>query len=391
LLVTASAGELSVAGGHFVGTPLMVQAAAPAPSPANESQLQKENAELRKKLDEYRQLEEEIVAQRIAEKARGQFLWWLGFGGLAILVTGVLGFKALSDYAKTLVTKTVESIAKSHLETEMLAEGQRLIKSFIESQKEDFLLFAKQQQTQLSISREPVGGQEITPAAVTQKEKKLDYTGEMLPVRNQGSEGSAVGFACADALEFQIKKKLKREIVLSPRFIYNLARQRDGTLNMDAGTTVQSAIAVLTGAVPEDAWPYKPGAFQEEPPEAVQHARHYRVKSSVRVNTVEQIKSALENYGPLVTGITIYSSMNDPGVRKTGCLPVPAASDSVVGGHALCIVGYDDDKKLLKAKNHWGTEWGDKGYAYIPYTYAERFLSETYALTLWLTKADLKD
>jgi C1A family cysteine protease len=391
-LSVASKGGLSVAGWHSVDTRL-VQATTPAQTPGNESQLQKENDELRKKLDEYKKLEEDIVAQRIAEKARAQVLWWLGFGGLAILVTGALGFKALSDYTKTLVTKSIESITKERLEAEMLAEGQRQVKIVLDNQKEDFLLFAKQQYTHLITSMEPLGAKEALPTMATRKEKRLDYSSEMLPVRNQGEEGSSVAFAFAEALEFQIKKKLKQKVVISPRFIYYLARKRDGTLQMDAGTTLQSAISALksTGAVPEEAWPYKAGAFQDEPPDAVEHARHYRIKSSVRVNNIEEIKSALETYGPLVTGITIYQSAFGPDVAKTGCFPLPAASESAVGGHALCIVGYDDDEKLLKAKNHWGAGWGDGGYAYIPYAYAERFLSDTSALTLWLTKADLKD
>lgn len=391
-LSVPSKGRLNVAGWRSFRP--LAQAGAPPQASGSEGQLQKENDELRKKLDEYKKLEEDMVAQRIADKARTQVLWWLGFGGLAVLVTGALGFKALLDYTKALVIKSIESITKERLEAEMLAEGQRQVKVVLDSQKEDFLLFAKQQYTHLITSMEPLGAKEALPALEEQrKEKSLDYSSEMLPVRNQSEEGSSVAFAFAEALEFQIEKKLKQKVVISPRFIYYLARKRDGTLQMDAGTTLQSAISVLksTGAVPEEAWPYKAGAFQDEPPEAVQHARHYKIKSALRVNNTEEIKSALKTYGPLVTGVTIYQSAFDPGVAKTGILPLPGASETPVGGHALCIVGYDDDKKLLKAKNHWGADWGDGGYAYLPYTYAERFLSDTFAITLWLTKADLKD
>ena len=41
----------------------------------------------------------------------------------------------------------------------------------------------------------------------------------------------------------------------------------------------------------------------------------------------------------------------------------------MVGGHAIAIVGYDNQKRHLIVKNSFGTGWGDKGYFYMPYTY----------------------
>ena len=40
-----------------------------------------------------------------------------------------------------------------------------------------------------------------------------------------------------------------------------------------------------------------------------------------------------------------------------------------VGGHAVCCVGYDDMKQHFIVLNSWGTEWGDRGYCYIPYQF----------------------
>jgi len=43
-------------------------------------------------------------------------------------------------------------------------------------------------------------------------------------------------------------------------------------------------------------------------------------------------------------------------------------------GHAVTIVGYDDDKYggALKILNSWGTQWGDNGYFWLPYNFARR-------------------
>ena len=48
---------------------------------------------------------------------------------------------------------------------------------------------------------------------------------------------------------------------------------------------------------------------------------------------------------------------------------MPATGEKVVGGHAVCCVGYDDSKQLFIVRNSWGTGWGLKGYFMMPYTY----------------------
>ncbi len=37
------------------------------------------------------------------------------------------------------------------------------------------------------------------------------------------------------------------------------------------------------------------------------------------------------------------------------------------GYHALLVVGYNDDEKCFKAKNSWGTVWGEGGYCRVSY------------------------
>jgi C1A family cysteine protease len=67
---------------------------------------------------------------------------------------------------------------------------------------------------------------------------------------------------------------------------------------------------------------------------------------------------------------------------SSGVIPDPSSKDTIIGGHAVCIVGYDDAKKRLKFKNSWSRSWGDAGCAYISYSYAEKNLSEAWVLEL---------
>ena len=38
-----------------------------------------------------------------------------------------------------------------------------------------------------------------------------------------------------------------------------------------------------------------------------------------------------------------------------------------VGGHCVCIIGYDDAQKCWIAKNSWGKGWGEQGFFRIGY------------------------
>jgi C1A family cysteine protease len=57
-------------------------------------------------------------------------------------------------------------------------------------------------------------------------------------------------------------------------------------------------------------------------------------------------------------------------VAQTGIMPMPQQSEKLMGGHAVLCVGYDDAKKVFIIRNSWGDQWGDKGYFYMPYSYA---------------------
>jgi len=66
---------------------------------------------------------------------------------------------------------------------------------------------------------------------------------------------------------------------------------------------------------------------------------------------------------------------------------IPSASDYKMygfGGHALCVIGYDDykDEKngAFQIMNSWGEEWGKKGIFWISYNDFAHFNKEAYGL-----------
>jgi len=62
------------------------------------------------------------------------------------------------------------------------------------------------------------------------------------------------------------------------------------------------------------------------------------------------MKESLVINGPFVAGVEVYYDAWGA-AEKTGIVKMPAKNDVLAGGHAICIVGYDDKKKLFKFKN----------------------------------------
>ena len=70
---------------------------------------------------------------------------------------------------------------------------------------------------------------------------------------------------------------------------------------------------------------------------------------------------------------------------------MPAFPQYCYGGHAICVCGYDNKKKLIKFKNSWGDSWGEKGYGYLHYSYIENYMWDAWACKdLSVTKEMLK-
>jgi len=190
-------------------------------------------------------------------------------------------------------------------------------------------------------------------------------------IRDGGSEGSVVGQALATALEVQIAKATGQSVRMSPRFIYYAARKAERTVSTDSGAQIRDGIKVLQseGTVEDSVWPYVAGEFAKPPPEQVANARRFKIADATPVKSLNDIKQALQGVGPVVIGITVYTSFESQDTSRTGIVKLPARDETVVGGHAIVIVGYNDETKYLKFANSWGASWGDHGFGYLPYDY----------------------
>ncbi|MFC8151949.1 C1 family peptidase [Bacillus paralicheniformis] len=147
----------------------------------------------------------------------------------------------------------------------------------------------------------------------------------------------------------------------------------DGLYIIDALKMIQKY-----GGCEEKYWKYEECNPGNPQPRAEENAEQHKINVYAKLDTLDSIKKSLLVNGPCVAGVFVYSNWGQN--WSTGEIPMPGESE-FLGGHAICIVGYDDDKKYLKFKNSWGPEWGDNGYGYLPYDYMSLDGSEAWGIT----------
>ena len=123
------------------------------------------------------------------------------------------------------------------------------------------------------------------------------------------------------------------------------------------------------GAPLEVYWPYIISRFATRPStQATADAAKRKVTAYQRCLNFAAVKAALAAGNPVVIGFDVYESFEGTVNNTTGQMPYPNVNtEQLLGGHAVCLVGYNDTTQRFIARNSWGTGWGDNGYFYMPY------------------------
>jgi C1A family cysteine protease len=223
----------------------------------------------------------------------------------------------------------------------------------------------------------------VAPEVVKKLPPKVDLREQCPPVYDQGQLGSCTANAIGGALEFDQMKQKEHEFVPSRLFIYYCEREIENTVDSDSGAQLRDGIKSVNavGAPPETDWPYEIAKFRDKPPaKAYDDAKLAQAVEYKRIQrSLDDMKGCLAEGFPFVFGFTVYESFESDEVTKTGVAPMPAKGETLMGGHAVLAVGYDDSEERLLVRNSWSEGWGMKGYFTLPYGYlTERALSSDF-------------
>ncbi len=210
---------------------------------------------------------------------------------------------------------------------------------------------------------------------------------------NQGQQGSCVAWSSAYAartvLEAASTNQNPNQLAFSPAFLYNQIK-----LDGCQGSYIIRAMESMTkvGSVPFNNFPYDDKDCEKMPGnQQLENATNFKMLGFNRLTdnegtngiNIRAIKEHLAKDVPVVIGMmvggTFMQNMSGKDIWQ------PEQDDYSMmgfGGHAMCVIGYDDRKEggAFEIMNSWGKEWGNNGIAWIKYGDFKRFVREAYGI-----------
>ena len=218
------------------------------------------------------------------------------------------------------------------------------------------------------------------------------------PVRNQGSRGTCVAHAVIAVREqLEIAAGSPAEMNLSEQYVYWWCKAHDGIPKV-SGTYISVGMRCLneTGAPWEEVWPYvsrETGDQGQGPPPAAAANGDpaFRTLRSQQFNRTDitGIKTCLSEGRVVAFSIPVFDSWYaSSATSRWGKITLPLPGEPADGGHAMALVGYQDDPDApgggyFLVRNSWQPwSWDgvwQEGYGYISYAYISRHATAVFS------------
>lgn len=226
----------------------------------------------------------------------------------------------------------------------------------------------------------------IVPWQISRRSKRLI---DNLPVDDQLNSSSCTGQSVGTLIDQQSGWTKRSKLQL-----YWYGRETINETHLDNGAYIRDVIkgASKIGAGSERLWPFNVQKVTEQPSRLVMFsANRHKVHSYHRLQTRQDFLSCLFNRFAFVIGFMVYDQFvtANSSVDRFGILNLPKDGERSHGGHAVTVIGYDNDfrnspwgaKALANGldvptnvyivRNSWGSHWGHNGNFAVDCRYFE--------------------
>lgn len=275
---------------------------------------------------------------------------------IKILISTILIIFSFNTYAKSTTLSTLNQLSKEHQLSWTVNKSGEIYKQYslgLIEEKSPFFSIKESIPTK------------TLPKVLDWRVK--DGLNWISPIKNQGYCGSCVAFATVATFEAQINisNKFPLNLDLSEQSLWSC-----GNGNCDQGWWMTAGVSYLQsqGISDEACFPYLAGNEGENLScnQSCQNSIYYKLNSYNNVGSSwnvdpNAIKEALQK-GPVLASMDVYEDF-----MYYGGGIYSHVTGSYQGGHAISIIGYNDQEQYWVVKNSWGTSWGESGFFRIKY------------------------
>lgn len=204
------------------------------------------------------------------------------------------------------------------------------------------------------------------------------------PVRNQQDLGSCTSFAVTSMYEALMNRGAGGSHKhLSPGFLYYYSNILKG--RPQGGSNFHDQLEVLgcQGVCRDELYAYDPNNPSKEPTsQAKEDAETHRVLKAKQIVVRKtpdkgkdlkfnhsQLTNALSEGYPVGISLKIFDNLGKEGPLVEHPKETPNAKEE--GYHAMVIAGYSEENGFYIVRNSWGSDFGDQGYCYVPFSYID--------------------